>query len=313
MTSAVGSVVRHYGRCLMIVACLAAGSTVISACDGGRSKTLGAAASHAYRIPQTSVSQAVIDYLMPTNGAEAAIGLNDVGNFETAVSTKAADSCLAADGFPPAPQQPPAGLTGVQGLPNLAYISAHPVFQVGRVHINDPTKGMSAAEKRAYAHALKRCTPTIVAVLGSKQANRLWSSWMIGVLPEVSGSSAVRAANRAGAACSRSTAFPASSFTAALQKVYAAAGKYYGNPRLPNKRAISEGNRVEAHGTPVFLRCFGPAVRTLDRLLAQRAKSFLARNALVIRQLQNQLARQLTALSAKYDVPLSTGKLYTGR
>jgi hypothetical protein len=257
------------------------------------------------------VSQVVLDYLMPTNGAEAAIGINAVNNFATEVVTKAADACLAADGLPPAPQNPPPGLTGISGLPNLAYISAHPVFNVGLIHIKDPTRGMSAAEKTAYAHALKRCTPKIPLALGGTQAQRIWSTWMFGVVPTVTGSQAVRTANQAGATCSRSTAFPASSFNSELQKVYSAANTYYGDTKLTFKQAISEGNLVEARGAAVFLRCFGPAVRTFDRILTQRAKPLIAKNALVIQRLQNQVARQFVALSSRYDVPLSTVKLYT--
>lgn len=311
MTDGAGMVVRRYGRRLVAGVCLTAIAASFSACGIAGGTHSDTTTAGTYTIPMTSVSQVLLDYLIPTDGNQATIGYETVTNFETAYSLKAEDACLAKDGFPSAPREPAAiGMADI-GPPNLAYIRAHPVFDVGLVHFPDATKGMSKAEKRAYKRAVKRCTPKVDVVLGGKEAQRIWNVWQFGVMPAVAKSAAVQAANRRGAVCSQSTAFPATSFDNELNKIYAAANKYYGSAKLSYKQAVKDGNEVERRGTPILLKCFSAAIKTEDRLLAQRAKAFLAKNALVIRQLQETLTKQFEALSAKYDVPLAKAKITT--
>lgn len=250
---------------------------------------------------QSSVSQAVIDFLVPRNGLAFATGQATMSGFVTAVTVKATDACLRTDGFPALPPQPTLGMAGSAQLPNLTLITSQKGFGIDTgVKVEDPTKGMTAAQKTAYAHAATRCAPKLPPMaFNSAAARSLVGDWMGGVLSLIASSPAVVAANRAGAQCSRLTAFPATSYEKEENEVISDA------LGADSQNGASAERRVEARGASVFVRCFAGAVETVDRLLSTRIRSFLAAHALVIRLIQKRTVAQVMALSKKYDVRLS--------
>ena len=247
---------------------------------------------------QNSVSQVVIGSLITTNGAQLANDQAAVQDFFRSVASKATDSCLAADGLPAVEQQPSSGPVGDTQLPNLTYLrTQHNFATQSTTPAVDPTRGMSPAEKRSYAAAVKRCAPKIpTPAFESPAAQSIFNAWTNIMLRTISTSPAVRAANRAGASCSRSTPFPAATYEDEWQL---AAGD---GLALYMKGKTSAGNQVEARGSGVLVRCFGRAVNTVDRLLAAQAKPFMARYATTLRQLADKTAKQVAELSAKYDI-----------
>lgn len=252
---------------------------------------------------QNSVSQAVVGSMVPTNGAQLSSEGEAVQDFFSSIASKATDSCLAADGLPAVEQEPSSGAVGDTQLPNLNYLSSQHSFATQSTTSGaDPTRGMSASEKRSYTAAVKRCTPKLStpAFESGTGAQSIFNAWTNIMLKTIGTSPAVRAANRAGAACSRSTSFPASTYEDEWQ---VAAGD---GLALYMKGETSAGNQAEARGAAVFLRCFGPAVKTVDRLLAAEAKPFLAKYATTLRQLEDATAKQVAELSAKYDVPFGS-------
>jgi hypothetical protein len=124
------------------------------------------------------------------------------------------------------------------------------------------------------------------------------NAWMSGVNSLVETAPSVRAADKRGAACSKSTAFPAPDFPTEQINVINDALKQY------MQHNSTGGAEVQAQGVAVYLRCFSPAVNAFYRILAARGKEFMARYAVTIRRLQATLARQVSAITAKYDVPL---------
>jgi hypothetical protein len=244
----------------------------------------------------------VIGSLVSTNGAQLADDQATVQDFFRSVASKATDACLAADGLPAVEQEPSSGPVGDTQLPNLNYLrTEHNFATQSTTPAVDPTRGMSVAEKRSYAAAVKRCAPKLgVPAFESRAAQGIFNAWTNIMLRTISTSPAVRAANRAGAACSRSTPFPATTYEDEWQ---VAAGD---GLALYMKGETSAGNQNEAAGSAVFVRCFGRAVNTVDRLLAAQAKPFLARYATTLRQLEDKTAKQVAELSAKYDVPFGS-------
>jgi hypothetical protein len=243
----------------------------------------------------------VVDYLAPTNGQGFYAGQAGIDDFMTAVAVKATDACLVADGFPKVPPQFPVPGEGTLQVPNLAFIESHHSFTGAPFKPVDVTKGMSAAEETAYKHAAARCEPKLPTLaVDSSSANAIIGAWDNDGVNAIDTSPAVRAANKAGAQCSKSTAFPATSYVDETRKV--------GQAALSDdmKGAPAAGAKVEAQGVAVYIRCFKPAIEAVDNFLAARSKSFIAKYAEAIQQIEDRTAKQVASISAKYDVPFAS-------
>jgi hypothetical protein len=262
--------------------------------------------------PDSNMYQAVIDVLVPTSGAALDSGTSTADDFTAALRAKIVDRCLAADGLPASPNSSFPTLVGFDLLPDLTAIRVRGQFDV-LVHAPpDPTAGMSFSERAAYRRALTRCAAHVPTLTPEKllvardfdraadrrDANRIEGQWMNIVSAVVDHSPRVRRANRAAAACSRGTEFPAQNYVDAENVIASAMQPYY------MSHQDAQGQAVNRRGAAVFLRCFGPAIETVQRALAARRVGFLARNARALHALQQAAATQVAKLEADYGLRL---------
>jgi hypothetical protein len=260
--------------------------------------------------PDSNINQAVLDVLVPTSGAALDSGTSAAGDFTAALRAKIVDRCLAADGLPASPNSSLPTLVGFDLLPDLTAIRVRGQFDVPVHAPPNPTAGMSSSERAAYRRALTRCAALVPTLTPEKllvardfdraayrrDANRINGQWMNIVSEIVDHSPQVRRANRAAAACSRGTEFPAQSYLDAENVIASAMQPYY------MSHQDTHGQAVNRRGAAVFLRCFGPAIETVQRDLAARRVGFLARNARALHALQQAAARQVAKLEADYGL-----------
>jgi hypothetical protein len=124
----------------------------------------------------------------------------------------------------------------------------------------------------------------------------MFEAWITNDIPAVTGSPAVRAANRRARACSRSTAFSAGSVGGEVSTIEAKI------PRLILAGHRAQASAVQASGARVLLRCFGPVVALEDRLLAALRIQFVAEHAQAIHQIEREAELVITGAEARYGI-----------
>jgi len=245
---------------------------------------------------KTSVAEAVVRYLSPTSGSAFVAGQSELNGFVTRVAVKAIDGCLARGRWPALPPQPGPDTAGTYALPNLAGIESQKGFAT-QFRFGDPTRNMTASEKLAYARAVRRCEPVLPSLwFGSASAQRIGNQWMRVVSRLIVRSPEVLSANQRGAACSRGTAFPAATYESEEHDIY----------RRMNVAAQTRGKsyvrRIDAAGASIFVRCFGDAVRAVDRLLSARVESFRAARAEALERIESRTTAQIARLARRYQI-----------
>lgn len=267
-------------------------AVMLSACGGQQALKHAQTETAAH---QNSVSQVVVDMMVPTSGADQVTGTVALDSFFTGIAEKAEDACLAKSGFPPVGQSPDPPVWGQPDLPNLEYIRSKGGFGLLSGGSLPNTKGMSASEKRAYNADQKRCAPRFPELaVWSSAGTAIMTVWQHKI-QSIADSPTVARYNRRGAQCSSGTRFAATSYADELRVAGDVADSEY------MKQNMAAGRALEARGAAVFVRCFGPAVQRVDQALLKASKPFLARYATEIRSIQRRTARQVAEISAKYD------------
>ncbi|HWE11949.1 MAG TPA: hypothetical protein VG365_00480 [Solirubrobacteraceae bacterium] len=246
------------------------------------------------------VSDAVLGYLLPRDGADFAAGQSLVA-FARAVDVKAETQCMAAEGLPgPSVSASPDGRFGSVEMPNMPLITR--TLSLGLTERysppTNPADSLPPSQQRAYRTALARCvkaTPQVLAAVQRRPVGGMLDTWMNN-FSALTSSPAIRSLNRRAQACSRATGFaadsPGSEAEAIESKVMPA--NLHGH--------AGQANVIQASGARVLIRCFGAIITRETRLLTARRVQFVAAHADVIHEAEHETSLAIHAAAAKYGI-----------
>jgi hypothetical protein len=288
-----------WGRSLVGIVAIIAACSALAACGSSGPKphdpTNRAAASNAGSA--SGVAGSTVAFLFPRDGADLELG-SQVLDFAGAIQIKAVDGCLAARAFPPEEAPPTDEYTyGAPQMPNLPVIRARDSLGLtaGVRTPPPPTNGMSAAEVNAYDAATAHCNKTAAPkwAFGSPAAESLSNAWG-NIASRITSTPAMQASLKKAASCSASTAFPANG----IGQEWAAIGRKVTTEIVGHRLAAA--NQTQRQGVAVLIRCFGPAIELQGQLLASRRATFLATNALGVRQIQAATSTQISQVGRRF-------------
>src|SRR6185312_8371494 len=154
----------------------------------------------------SNASAAVLDWLFPRNGADAAAGAA-FGDFRDSVLAQRIASCMAAEDLP-TPQSPPPAVwqSGNGQSPNLAWYKASGTVFLPGPQGRDPSQRMAPAKRKAYEASLVRCGRDAVKLFrgfdpSSGPAGELRDQWYSDIYASVTASARVIKAGRAAQEC----------------------------------------------------------------------------------------------------------------
>lgn len=246
------------------------------------------------------VDAAVIALLFPHDGADWAAS-QPLRDFTSAVDIKAETLCLAADHLPGPPVNPVNDERfGSADMPNLPLITR--TLSLGATERypepTNPAQHLTGATLARYNAALTRCAAAArhaYAFIDGHTPATLQGQWF-DVIQQVERSSAVRAANRQGSQCSRSTPFPANGVQGEIEAIEAMLTR----PNLAGQDATADA--IQVRGARVLIRCFGADIALQSRLTAVARGHFLAEHTQTIQQIEAQANRAIPALETKYTI-----------
>jgi hypothetical protein len=265
----------------MLLAVLVAATAIgVTACGSASSRNT----SHTKTTASTNYGLAALSLMFPRNGQDIAAGAA-LEDFEIGVGTKRETQCLSAADLPGPPSRPlPQLQYGTAQLPNMPVIERADSLGLTTVVAapSDPAAKLLPAERRAYAAQLRRCTvkaEMLFDVLRTPTAEGLFDEWA-NIVDETEVSHAVQVANAKASACSDKTSFPA---TSVENEVAAISAKL---PRLVESGQEAKANAVQGAGVRVLVKCFGPSIALVSKLLTARRQQFFENNAQAIRAVQ---------------------------
>ncbi len=250
--------------------------------------------------PASTIDAVVVAFLFFHDGADWAVG-QPLRAFTSAVDVKSETRCLASDGLPGPPVYPVINEQyGSADMPNLPLIErTHGIGATERYSApTDPARSLTGETLVGYNAALARCAAAArhaYAFITSHTAVALQGQWL-NIVQQVETSSAVRAANRRGSQCSRSTPFPASGVQGEIEAIEAKLTR----PNLAGQYA--QADAIQARGVGVLVRCFGTDIALRSRLTAAARASFFAAHAQAIQRIEAQANRAIPVLEAKYKI-----------
>jgi hypothetical protein len=250
--------------------------------------------------PASRVDAAVVALLFPHDGADWAAS-QQLRVFTSAVDIKAETLCLAAEDLPGPPVYPVIDEHfGLADMPNLPLIKR--TLSLGATERypgpTNPAQHLTGGTLARYNAAVTSCAATAghaYAFIDGHTPAVLQGQWF-DVIQRVERSSAVRAANRQGSQCSRSTPFPASGVEGEIGAIEAKLTR----PNLAGQYAKADA--IQARGARVLIRCFGADIALRSRLAAVARGHFLAAHAQGIQQLEAQANRAIPVLETKYKI-----------
>jgi hypothetical protein len=279
-----------------------AGVVGVAGC-GGASRNAG----HAGAGAGTSMAAAVVAFVAPRDGSDAAIGAQ-LAKFAQTVQTKLIDDCFTNDGFP-APAFPiggPPSDLGNPQFPNLPAIEASHSLGLftGGVSFVDPQSGMSQPERRAWQARLGHCFRTTQGqspLFGSTKIGQLSGGWF-NVVNQVSQSAQVRALSKKAATCSAAHGVPATSVMSLYGRLQGQLG-----PLSSSSADSAKVQAVQAKGASVLVRCWAKEIDETTALLSNRRPAYLAQNADALSALETQVNQQVAAVERRYGIKLTLG------
>jgi hypothetical protein len=253
--------------------------------------TLASTASYAGS--STNIASAALDRFFPTSGATFEAGdaySNDVSAIQTVIYNK----CLESAGFQGIPYSPQPYVGNNTEFPNLPYLRTHG-FTVSEGPTPNPTKGMSASEKKAYTQQSSDCSQkvsskfTSIETLGAP----LQSEWYA-IVSQIDQTKAFRKGIKEFSSCAAKSGVDVTGINSFFQ--------YMG-------KQMNEGGQSEAvqlHLAGIYATCLTPAETVRDNLRATARQNFLSSNAEQIKQLTNQVNSIVKVLGDEYHIKWQT-------
>lgn len=280
-------------------------ATALAACGGGSHPSTMHVAESSHYVPRTrkptppprtSLAFAALAYLFPRTATDITVS-EQLAEFQASVTDRSIANCLSTDGFP-APRASSAAFeqVGNEDFPDLSKMERTGIVITTVPAPSDPTKDMPTSEQAAYQASLTRCQNKAskpFRFLDQGAARSLMLEWL-NIYSATEASAAVLAANERGAACSRHTDFPASTFQGEIEVIEA---------KLPRLGAdLAKQRAVQAAGIDALAKCFGHSIKLMDRLLTTRRTQFFAQNAQAIRAIEIETDASVSSLERRYGV-----------
>jgi hypothetical protein len=283
----------------VLVAVGLAAALVLSACGGS------SGAAHRGAGAQTSIAAAVVAFVAPRDGADAAIG-GQLAKFAQTVQTKLLADCMSSDGFtaPTFPGQGPPTDLGNPQFPNLPVIEAtHDLgLFTGAGPFLNPQSGMSAPERRAWQARILHCfraTQRHAPLFGSAKVEQLSSGWF-NVVNQVSRSKQIRTLSKAAATCSAAHGVPATSVMSLYGRLQGQLGPI--SSSSADSADSAKVQAVQAKGARVLAACWTKVIDATTAQLSARRTAYLTQNASALAALQSQVDGQVTSLARRYGL-----------
>lgn len=275
------------GLALLLVAGIGGGFILGSGNGGGASGPSGAIARFeesypSLEHPSRATTQAILDYLLPTSGADFANGWRYV-NARQAAMGEDMDACLASKGFHEPLQWGPLSFSDPEEFPWLSYIQAvgfGPINVIG-ANVPDPTIAMSATEAASYRSATTSCRIFLEKTLwGPIEASEsaLQNAWQ-NVLSEIDTDSMYQRSLKGWRSCMAQAGIHVSSVDGFFS--YLDRGNRDGLPYGPPSAAEA------------YARCIAGPEAIRDGLRRKARVAFMAAHATAVNQ---QIARDNTLL-----------------
>lgn len=249
--------------------------------------------SVSYAGSSTNIASAALDHFFPTSGATFEAGdaySNDVSAIQTVIYNK----CLESAGFQGIPYSPQPYVGNNTEFPNLPYLRTHG-FSVSEGPTPNPTKGMSASEKKAYNQQSSDCSQkvsskfTSIETLGAPLQNEWYS-----IVSQIDQTKAFRKGIKEFSTCAAKSGVDVTGINSFFQ--------YMG--KQMNESGQSEA--VQLHLAGIYATCLTPAETVRDNLRGTARQNFFSSNAEQIKQLTNQVNSIVKVLGNEYHIKWRT-------
>jgi hypothetical protein len=179
-------------------------------------------------------------------------------------------------------------------FPNLPYLRSHG-FSVSEGPTPDPTKGMSASERKAYNQQSSDCSQKVSSKLAPLQAlgGPLQSQWF-DIVEEIDQTKAFRNGIKQFSSCAAKSGVDVTGINSFFN--------YLGKQMNESGHSVA----VELHLAGIYATCLTPAESVRDNLRAQARKNFFASNAEQIKQLTSQVNSIVKVLGNEYHIKWQT-------
>ncbi|MGB8196902.1 MAG: hypothetical protein WCF25_07850 [Acidimicrobiales bacterium] len=249
--------------------------------------------SVSYAGTSTNIANAALDHFFPTSGVTFEAGdaySSDVNAIEIAIY----NNCLEAAGFQGTSYSPQPYVGNNTEFPNLPYLRSHG-FSVSEGPTPDPTKGMSASEKKAYNQQSSDCSQKISSKFASLQTlgGPLQNQWF-NIVAQIDQTKAVRKGIKQFSTCAAKSGVDVTGINDFFQ--------YLGAQM--NRSGHSEA--VELHLAGIYATCLTPVETLRDNLRSTARKNFFASNAEQIKQLTNRVNSIVKVLGNEYHIKWRT-------
>jgi hypothetical protein len=281
-------------------------AVLVSACGGSRR------AGHGGSGAGTSIAAAVVAFVAPRDGADAAIGA-ELASFAQTVQTKLLGDCMTSDGFPPQTfgigGGSPTDLGNAQ-FPNLPAIEASQdlgLFTGGAAFVDpqNALSGMSAPERRAWQARLQHCFRVVqgqTPLFGSAKLGQVSGGWY-NVVNQVSGSAQIRALSKTAAKCSAAHGVPATSVMSLYGQLQGQLGPI--SQSSADSADSTKVQAVQAKGARVLAACWAKVIDETTALLSGRRPAYLAQNESALSALESQVDGQVASIERQYGLKLA--------
>lgn len=262
----------------------------LSACGGGgQAPTAG-------RAPSSAVGNYVIAAAFPVSSADWAAG-QQFGAFVLSVEDKSIDACMQADGLPTPPPIMNEFTADNLEFPDLESIAQRGFSSPAIPNPPDPTRGMSASERKAFQAAQQHCVakaqrPFATINAGGAALKNEWGD----VLDKVDAMPQVQAALRGFQSCTAKAGDGSANVQGFLVTVDQKTVPLY------LKREDSAADAVERQLGQVFARCLRPAQTLRVRLRQQQRSIFFASHAEAINRFKAQADAIVSKLERRYGL-----------